>query len=318
MKITILSRSSTISSTRRLVEAARARGHRARVLNPVKIEMHLDGRRADLYYQRKKLRPCQVVIPRIAQSISTYGLAVVNQFAMRGVPLLNSAQAIAHSRNKMRMLQLLAAAGIDIPSTVMARQASELRQMVNLVGGLPVMLKLIQGQDRHGVMICESLQSLEAALEAMLGLGHNLIIQQYVRKSGQDLRVLVVGNEAVAAVRRRPKVGRLSRTLLRGARLERIELSEELRRVAIKSAQLIGLEVAAVDLLDLHGSAKVFEVNSSPALLHMETATGLDLATRLIERAEQLVIPSSEAEAAVRFETEESNAQVKKVSGSHT
>src|ERR1700736_417780 len=119
MKITILSRSSTISSTRRLVEAARARGHRARVLNPVKIEMHLDGRRADLYYQRKKLRPCQVVIPRIGQSISTYGLAVVNQFAMRGVPLLNSAQAIAHSRNKMRMLELLAAAGIDIPSTVM-------------------------------------------------------------------------------------------------------------------------------------------------------------------------------------------------------
>jgi ribosomal protein S6--L-glutamate ligase len=297
MKIIVLSRSSSISSTRRLVEAARARGHRARVVNPVKIEMHLGGHRADLYYQRKKVRPCDVVIPRIAQSISTYGLAVVNQFAMRGTPLLNSAQAIAHSRNKMRMLQLLAAAGIDIPSTVMARNPSELKEIVRLVGGLPVMLKLIQGQDRHGVMICESLQSLEAALEAMIGLGHNLIIQQYVPKTGQDIRVLVVGSEAVAAVRRRPRMGRLSRTLLRGARLEKIDLSDALRRVAIESARLLGLEVAAVDLLDLQGSAKVFEVNSSPALLQMEMATGQDLASRLIERAEQLGIPSAQQEA---------------------
>jgi len=290
MKITILSRSGSIPSTRRLVESARARGNHVRVLNPVKIEMHLDGRTAGLYYQRKKLAPTDVVIPRIAQSISTYGLSVVNQFGILGVPLVNSAQAIAQSRNKMRTLQLLSAAGIDIPSTVMARQATDLKEMVSLVGGVPVLVKLLQGQERHGVMVCESLQSLEAALEAILGLGHNLIIQQYVRKTGQDVRVLVVGHEAVAAVQRRARVGRLSRTLIRGARLQKIVPSEAQRRAAVEAARLVGLEVAAVDLLDVRGSPKVFEVNSSPSLTEMEAVTGMDLASKIIERAEQLVL----------------------------
>jgi ribosomal protein S6--L-glutamate ligase len=289
MKITILSRSISIPSTKRLAEAGRARGHQVRVFNPVRVEMHLDGRSANLYYQRKKLPPCDVVIPRIAQSINNYGLAVVNQFGMRGVKLVNSAQAIAQSRNKMRSLQLLSVNGIDIPATVMARDAADLKAMVGLVGGVPVLVKLLQGQEKHGVMVCESLQSLEAALEAILGLGHNLVMQEYVKKTGQDVRVLVVGGEAVAAVRRRPRVGKLSHTLNQGARLEAIELTGPQREAAEQTARLMGLEVAAVDLLDVKGHPKVFEVNSSPALPEMETATGMDLATRIIERAEALV-----------------------------
>lgn len=289
MKITILSRSASISSTKRLVEAGRARGHQVRVLNPVRVEMHLDGQRATLYYRRRKLSLCDVVIPRIAQSINNYGLAVVNQFAMCGVPLVNTARAIAESRNKLRSLQLLSAHGIDIPATVMARDAADLKAMVGLVGGVPVLVKLLQGQEKHGVMVCESLQSLEAALEAILGLGHNLVVQQYVQNTGQDVRVLVVGGRAVAAVRRRPRFGRLSYTLNRGARLEPIELTEAQRRAAERTATLVGLEVAAVDLLDVQeGHPKVFEVNSSPALPEMEAATGLDLARIIIERAEQL------------------------------
>jgi ribosomal protein S6--L-glutamate ligase len=289
VRITLLSRSGTIPSTRRLVEAARTRGHKVRVLNPVQVEMHLDGRSANLYYQRKKLAPCDVVIPRIAQSVSNYGLAVVNQFAMRGIPLMNSAQAIAQARNKMRSLQLLSANGIDIPATVMARHASDLKEMVNLVGGVPVLVKLLQGQEKHGVMVCESLQSLEAALEAILGLGHNLIVQQYVKKTGQDVRVFVVGDEAIVGVRRRARVGRLARTLTRGARLERIELTDAQRSAAVRATKVMGLEVAAVDLLDVKGAPKVFEVNSSPGLVDMESATGVDLASRVIERAEGLV-----------------------------
>ncbi|MBM7115423.1 ATP-grasp domain-containing protein [Archangium primigenium] len=289
MKITILSRSASISSTKRLVEAARTRGHQVRVLNPVRVEMHLDGRRANLYYRRRRLPPCDVVIPRIAQSINNYGLAVVNQFAMGGMALVNTARAIAESRNKMRSLQLLSAHGIDIPATVMARDAADLKAMVGLVGGVPVLVKLLQGQEKRGVMVCESLQSLEAALEAILGLGHNLIVQQYVKHSGQDVRVLVVGGKAVAAVRRRPRVGRMSYTLNRGARLERLELTDSQREAAEKTAVLVGLEVAGVDLLDVEeGHPKVFEVNSSPALPEMESATGLDLAGTIIERAEQL------------------------------
>lgn len=289
MKLTILSRAATIPSTRRLCEAARLRGHQVRVLNPVKVEMHLDGRASDLYYRRKKLSRCDVVIPRIAQSISNYGLAVVNQYALRGAQLMNNAQAIAQARNTMRCLQLLSANGIDIPRTVMARDAADLKAMVSLVGGVPVLVKLIQGQEKGGVMICESLLSLEAALEAVLGLGHNLVVQEYVHKTGLDVRVLVVGGKAIAAVKRRPRVGRLSRTLNRGARLEAIGLTDAQRNAAVETVRLVGLEVAAVDLLDVKGRPKVFEVHSSPALPEMEAATGLDLATPIIERAEALV-----------------------------
>src|SRR5215831_9914143 len=165
MQITILSRSSSIPSTKRLVEAARIRGHKVRVLNPVKVEMHLDGNSVSLYYRQVKLRPTDVVIPRIAQSITNYGLAVVTQFEMRRIPIMNTAQAISQARNKMRALQLLSSAGIDIPATVMARDARDLKEMVKLVGGVPVLVKLLQGAERHGIMVFESLESLEAALE---------------------------------------------------------------------------------------------------------------------------------------------------------
>jgi ribosomal protein S6--L-glutamate ligase len=303
MKITILSRSASIPSTRRLAEAGRARGHQVRVLNPGRVEIHLDGGQPSLYYKRKVLALGDLVIPRIAQSINSYGLAVVNQFGMCGVPLMNTAQAIAQSRNKMRSLQLLSANGIDIPATVMAREAADLKEMVGLVGGVPVLVKLLQGQEKHGVMVCESLQSLEAALEAVLGLGHNLVVQQYVKSTGQDVRVLVVGGRAVAAVWRRPKVGRLSRTLIKGARLEGAELTEAWRGVAERTARLVGLEVAAVDLLDVKGQPKVFEVNSSPALTEMEAASGMDLATPIIERAEALVAgaPRVDQQEWIRF-----------------
>src|SRR5215211_6302818 len=260
MRLVVLSRSAMIPSTRRLVESAKARGHRVRVLDPLRVEMHLDSRSATLFYKRRKLRPFDVVIPRIAQSVNVYGLAVLNQFAIRGSALMNTAQGIAQVRNKMRILQLLSANGVDIPATVMARDAKDLKSMVKLVGGVPVLVKLLQGQDKTGVMVIESLQSLEAALEAMLGLGHQIIVQQYVRKSGQDLRVFVVGGEAVASVRRRPRMGRMAHTLLRGARLEPCELSEGQRRAAVEAARLVGLEVAAVDLLDVKGTPKVFEI----------------------------------------------------------
>jgi ribosomal protein S6--L-glutamate ligase len=288
MRITVLSRSASIASTRRLIEAGRQRGHKVRVLNPLRVEMHLDRQTADLYYQRAKLSPCDVVIPRIAQSITQYGLAVVNQFAMRGVPLMNDTQAIAQARNQMRLLQVLATNGIDIPATVMAREAKGLRELVGLVGGVPVLVKLLQGAERHGVMICETLQSLEATLEAVLGLGQNLVVQQYVKRKGHDLRIFVVGGQALAAVRRRARVGRMSKTLLRGARLERFEPNEAQIRAAVQTCGILGLEVAAVDLLDVKGGPKVFEVNSSPAIAEMEDAAEVDLATPIIVRAEAL------------------------------
>jgi len=288
VRLTVLSRSLSVPSTARLVAAARARGHTVRVLDPVQVEMHLDGTRGQLLYRRRKLALPDVVLPRIAQSITAYGLAVVNQFGMLGVPVMNTAEAIAHARNKMRCLQLLSAHGIAVPATVMARTAGDLKAMVQLVGGVPVLVKLLGGGDERGVMVCETLNSLQAALEAILRLGHNLLVQEYVRKAGRDLRVLVVGGRPVAAVRRRPRMNRLANTLNRGARFERITLTDAQRRAAAEAARLTGLEVAAVDMLDVRGVPKVFEVHSSPGLAEMEKAVGQDLATPIIVRAEQI------------------------------
>ncbi len=289
MKLVVLSRSRSIPSTRRLVEAAKARGHQVRVIGPTDLEVHLDSKRTRLLHRRKPIVMPDVVIPRIAASIASYGLPILEQFSMRGAMVMNSARAIGQSRNPARCLQLLAGQGLDIPSTVMARNVGDLRSMVGLLGGVPVLVKLLAGSERRGLMVCESEQSLEAALEAVLGLGHNIVLQEYVRRASRDVRVFVVGGQALAAVSRTVRPGRLTRSLSRHGRLEASELSPEVRAIAEKAARLCELEVCAVDLLELKQGAKIFEVNASPALPDMEAATGIDLATPIIERAEALV-----------------------------
>ena len=203
---------------------------------------------------------------------------------------MNTAQAIAQSRNKMRSLQLLSAHGIDIPATVMARDAADLKEMVGLVGGVPVLVKLLQGQEKHGVMVCESLQSLEAALEAVLGLGHNLVVQQYVQKLGAGHPGAgggrAGGGGGGAPAEARPALAHAEQGRAAGGHRA---VRRPARVTAEQAARLVGLEVAAVDLLDVKGQPKVFEVNSSPALPEMEAATGMDLATPIIERAEALL-----------------------------
>lgn len=287
----MLSRSRSVPSTRRLVDAATARGHTVRVLNPGGVSVHLDGRRARLLYRQRRLRPPDVVIPRIAASIASYGLPIVEQFEAHGALVLNSARAIGRSRNPARCLQRLASAGLDVPATVLSRDAGDLRAMVESVGGVPVLVKLLQGAEKRGVMVCESQQSLGAALEALLGLGHDLVMQEYVRRAGRDVRVFVVGGQALAAVSRIPRPGRWSRTLSRYARLEAASLTAPLQAAAERAATLCELEVCAVDLLELKsGRVKVFEVNASPALPEMERTTGVDLAGAIIARAEALAL----------------------------
>jgi ribosomal protein S6--L-glutamate ligase len=289
VRIIVLSRSSKIESTKRLVAAGKQRGHLMKVLNPSRVEVHLDNKKSRLLYNQKPIRIPDVVIPRIAASIASYGLPVVEQFATQGSVVMNTARAIGQSRNPVRCLQKLAANGLSIPSTVMARDAKSLKAMVDLVGGVPVLVKLLQGTERRGVMVCESAQSLEAALEALLGLGHNLVMQEYVRRAGRDLRVFVVGGKALAAVARVPKAGRLSRTLSRFGKLEACDLDANLRAVAEKAAHVCKLEVCAVDLLEVKkGQPSIFEINASPSLADMELATGVDLAMAIVLRAEEL------------------------------
>lgn len=298
MHLTVLSRSLAIHTTRRLVETARSRGHRARVVDPVQVEMRLGGTAPTLLHRRAPFPRTDVVIPRIALSVNQYGLAVVNQLQLLGVPVLNGAQGISASRNTMRCLQLLAGCGIGVPATVMASDPSRLRDLVRHVGGLPVLLKLLSQAERTGLMVCETLPSLEAALETIRRLGQNIVVQQYVRARGRDLRVLVVGGRVVAALRRRPRPGRLARTLARGARFEACTLAPAQARLAVETARVVGLEVCAVDMLDVRGGPLVFEVNSSPGIREAEELCGVDVAAAIVARAEQVVADARRARSA--------------------
>lgn len=299
MHLTILSRSSALFTTRRILDAARIAGHRARVVDPLRCEIYLAQDDSRLLYRQKPLPRMDVCIPRIGQSVQGYGLAVLDQLARQGVPALNDALAISRSRNKIRCLQHLSAHGVPVPATVLANDAREIKEMVSMVGGCPVLLKLLRGGERTGVMVCETPQSMEAALEALLALGHFVLVQEYVRdRKGRDLRALVVGGRVVGAVRRVPRVGRLGRTLQAGARFEAARLRPELAKLAVRTAELVGLEVAAIDMIDGRDGPKVFEVNSSPGIQEIEHATGVDAARAIVERAAELALTRKKKPAA--------------------
>jgi ribosomal protein S6--L-glutamate ligase len=289
MRLTVLSRSAGIFTTRRLLEAARARGHVARAVDPLQVEMRLGREGPSVFHRAGAFPATDVVVPRIAPSVSQYGLAVVNHLQILGLPVLNGAPAIGLSRNKMRVLQMLSASGIRVPRTVMASEPSGLREMVRHVGGLPVLVKLLRGNERTGVIVCETRQALESALEAILRLGQNTVVQQYVQgKRGGDLRVLVVGGSVVAALRRRPRVGRLTRSLGRGAHFEKAAPGREVEEAAVAAARVVGLEVCAVDMLDAPGGPAVYEVHSSPGIREAEEACGADVAGAIVERAAEI------------------------------
>jgi len=289
MHLTVLSRSAGIFTTRRIVEAARARGHVARVVDPMQVEMRLGQDGPEIFHRGRDFPGTDVVVPRIAPSASQYGLAVVNHLQLLGLPVLNGAPAIGLARNKMRVLQLLSASGVKVPRTVMASEPSGLRDMVRHVGGLPVLVKLLRGNEKTGVIVCETRQALESALEAILRLGQNTMVQQYLKGSrGGDLRIFVVGGRAVAALRRRPRLGRLSRNLGEGARFEGARLGGESEQAAVAAARVVGLEVCAVDILDAPGGPRVFEVHSSPGIREAEEACGADVAGAIVERAAEL------------------------------
>jgi len=289
MHLTVLSRSAGIFTTRRVVEAARARGLRTRVVDPLEVELELGGSGPALFHRRRPFPRTDVVVPRFGMSVNQYGLAVVNQLQLMGVPVLNGARAISASRNKMRVLQLLAANGVRVPHTVMASGPSGLKEMVRLVGGVPVLLKLLSPSEKTGVMVCETRQALESALEAIQRLGQNTVVQEYLHDArGRDVRVLVVGGRVVASLRRRPRVGRLARTMRQGARFESVDPKPSWGRAALDAARVVGLEICAVDMLDVRGGPRVFEVNSSPGIREAEEACGVDVAGAIVGRAVEL------------------------------
>jgi ribosomal protein S6--L-glutamate ligase len=286
--VVILSRNPRLYSTRRLVEAAAALGHAPRVLDTLRCDMVVAASQAHIYYRGEEVDPrdVHVVIPRIGASITGYGLAVVNQFDLMGVPVLSSAIPIARSRDKLRALQLLSRFGIDIPRTVMCRFRDEVGEAVQMVGGLPCIIKLIQGSQGVGVMIANTMAEVEGMLDTLWTLGQEILLQELVAESrGKDVRAMVVGDRVVAAMRRTARAGEFRSNIHRGGVAEAIELGREFVEAAVKAARVMGLEVAGVDMLEARTGPKIMEVNSSPGFEGLEAATGLDIAAQYVRHA---------------------------------
>jgi ribosomal protein S6--L-glutamate ligase len=290
MRLLVLSRNASLYSTSRLVLAARARGHDVSVIDPLEFQIVVSRGRPSLLAGGAAVPRYDVVIPRIGASITNYGLAVVRQFDLMGVPVLNGAVSIARSRDKLRALQLLTRRNIDVPITVCARSPAGVEAALELVGGCPAIVKLQQGTQGIGTMIAETPQAVHSLLETFWAMGQDIVLQEYVRESkGRDIRAIVVGGRVVASMRRVAKPGEFRSNLHRGGKGGRVTLLSGYRSAAIRASKAMGLEVAGVDMLEGKGGPKILEINSSPGLEGIERASGVDVAGAIIQHAERYV-----------------------------
>ncbi len=288
MKIAILSRNPRLYSTRRLVEAAKERGHEARVLDMLHCYMNITSNRPSIHYKGENLTGFDAVIPRVGASVTFYGTAVLRQFEMMGVFSLNESVAISRSRDKLRSLQLLARQGIGLPVTGFAHSPDDVQDLIKMVGGAPLVIKLLEGTQGIGVVLAETHQAAESVIEAFMGLEVNILVQEFIKEAGgADIRCFVVGGKVVAAMKRQGKEGEFRSNLHRGGTASLIRISPEERSTAVRAAQTMGLNVAGVDLLRSNHGAVVMEVNSSPGLEGIENATQKDIAGMMIQFIEQ-------------------------------
>ncbi len=293
MKIAILSRKSSLYSTSRLVEAAKQRGHDVKVINPLRCYMNITSHRPSIHYNGGPLEGFDAVIPRIGASVTFYGCAVVRQFEMMGVYPLNESVAITRSRDKLRSLQLLARKGIGLPVTGFAHSPDDIQDVIKMVGGAPLVIKLLEGTQGIGVVLAETAQAAESVIEAFLGLRANILVQEFIGEAGgSDIRCFVVGEKVVAAMKRTGKEGEFRSNLHRGGSAELIRITPEERSTAVRAAKVMGLNVAGVDILRSNHGPVVMEVNSSPGLEGIEAATGKDVAGLIIQFLEKNARPN--------------------------
>lgn len=293
MKIAILSRNASLYSTSRLVEAARARGHQARVLDPLRCYLRIAPGAFEMHYKGRVLGGFDAVIPRIGASIAFYGTAVVRQFEMMGVRAVNGSDAILRARDKLRSLQLLARERIGLPTTVFGDNPDDTADLLAMLGSPPHVIKLNEGAQGQGVLLAEKRSAAQGVIEAFRGLYANFLVQEFIAEAGgADLRCFVVGGKIVAAMRRQAPEGEFRANLHRGGSATAVTLSAEERRTALKAARAIGLDVAGVDLLRSQRGPLVLEVNASPGLEGIEAATGVDVAASVIRHIEAQAAPS--------------------------
>ena len=288
MKIAILSRNQKLYSTRRLMEAAVARGHEACVYDHLRCYMNITSMRPSIRYKGEKLEGFDAVIPRIGASVTFYGAAVLRQFEMMGVYPLNESVAISRSRDKLRSVQLLARKGIGLPVTGFARNPDDIDDLLNSVGGDQFVIKLLEGTQGIGVVLAENKKAAESVIEAFFGLNANILVQEFIKEAGgADIRCFVVGDKVVAAMKRQGKEGEFRSNLHRGGSAEVVRITPEERSTAVRAASIMGLNVAGVDLLRSNHGPVVMEVNSSPGLEGIERATGKDIASMIIQFVEK-------------------------------
>ena len=284
MKIAILSRAPHSYSTTRFRAAALQRGHDVKVLNTLRFAIDLTGDEPDLQFRGRPLSTYDAILPRIGNSITYFGTAVVRQFEQMDVYTPNTANGISNSRDKLRAIQILSRHNIAMPATAFVRNRADVRPAIELVGGAPVVIKLLEGTQGIGVILAPEAKVAEAIIETLHSTNQNVLIQRFVAESkGRDIRALVVGDRVVAAMRRRANGDEFRSNVHRGGSVEPVELSAEYERVAVRSAQIMGLKVAGVDMLEGNDGPLVMEVNSSPGLEGIETATKLDVAGAIID-----------------------------------
>jgi ribosomal protein S6--L-glutamate ligase len=293
MKIAILSRNKNLYSTRRLIEAAEKRGHEVHVFDVLRCYMNITSMRPSIHYKGEELTGFDAVIPRIGASVTFYGTAVLRQFEMMGVYPLNESVAVTRSRDKLRSLQLLARKGIGLPVTGFAHSPDDVQDMLNMVGGAPAVIKLLEGTQGIGVVLAETRKAAESVIEAFMGLKANILIQEFIKEAGgADIRCLVVGGKVVAAMKRQGKEGEFRSNLHRGGSATVIRLTPEERSTATRAAGIMGLNVCGVDILRSNHGPVVMEVNSSPGLEGIENSTQKDVAGMLIAFIEKNAKPN--------------------------
>ncbi|MEC3878743.1 30S ribosomal protein S6--L-glutamate ligase [Parapedobacter sp. 10938] len=296
MKIAVLSTIKSLYSTRRLVDAAQLRGHECVVIDHGQCYVGIRQGQPSIHYKGQHLTDIDAIIPRIGASVTFYGSAIVRQFEVMGVISANPSQAITRSRDKLRCMQILSGAGLGMPITGFARRTHDVDDLIKMVGGPPLVIKLLEGTQGIGVVLAETKKAASSVIEAFYGLGNNILIQEYIKESrGTDIRAFVVDGKVVGAMRRTAKEGEFRSNLHRGGTAELIKLNKTERETAVRAAKELGLTVCGVDMLPSDRGPLVLEVNSSPGLEGIEKATNKDIAGTIIAFLEKQYIIKQQA-----------------------
>ena len=288
MKIIILSRNKDLYSTRRLYEAGIKRGHQVSIVDYLRCHMNITSRKPTVYYAGRSIQRVNAVISRIGASNTFYGTAVVRQFEVIGNYCLNSSEAITASRDKLKSLQILAEAGIAMPITGFANHTNDIESVIEEVGSVPLVMKLLVGTQGQGVVLAETKKAAQSVMSAFSQLDADILVQEFIKESsGTDIRVLVVGGKVVAAMKRTAPEGEFRSNIHRGGMTESITLTEEESAIAVKATKVLGLSIAGVDLMRSNRGPLVLEVNSSPGLQGIEECSKVDIADKIINYIEK-------------------------------